>query len=128
MNTNLVVIQGDITQLKVDAIVQSSALDECLQAVTDRETTKECLSQAYMASLKSAVARNARTLAFPNVNDEHLTFSKDQAVQVALTTVRKFLAEQPGWFNEIIFVCWDTENYHLYRAMLGGENRVVRDK
>jgi len=44
---------------------------------------------------------------------------------VALTTVRNFLKEQPGAFSEIIFVCWDTENYHLYKEMLGSENRII---
>jgi len=145
MNTKLVVIQGDISQLKVDAVVASSVLDECLQlrdedgsaagdvAVSPgspagdraRSRAEECLSQAYLNSLNWAVSRKAKTVAFPNVNDAHPGFSKNKAAIVALTAVRNFVVEQPGRFTEIIFVCWDTENYHLYKDMLGGENRAV---
>jgi O-acetyl-ADP-ribose deacetylase (regulator of RNase III) len=127
MHTKLVVIQGDISQLKVDAIVQASDLDECLQVREDRALgqTEECLNKAYQNSLNWAVSRKAKTVAFPNVNDPHLSFSKNKAAFVALTAVRNFVIAQPGQFTEIIFVCWDTENYHLYKEMLGGENRAV---
>lgn len=128
MNTKLVVIQGDISQLKVDTIVPAADLDECLQVPGDRGT-EECLGRAYSDSLKSAAKRKSRTIAFPNVSDGHpgfsKGFSKNKAAFVALTAVRNFLVEQPGQFTEVIFVCWDTENYHLYKEMLGSENRVV---
>jgi len=131
MNTKLVVIQGDISQLKVDTIVPAADLDECLQVLGDRGQVQaeECLGRAYVDSLKSAAKRKARTIAFPNVSDPQpglsKGFSRNKAAFVALTAVRKFVVEQPGQFTEIIFVCWDTENYHLYKEMLGSENRVV---
>ena len=135
MNTKLVVIQGDISQLKVDTIVPAADLDECLQVADDRGhvQTEERLGRAYLDSLKSAAKRKARTIAFPDISDPRpgftkgfsKGFSKNKAAFVALTAVRNFVTEQPGQFTEIIFVCWDTENYHLYKEMLGSENRVV---
>jgi O-acetyl-ADP-ribose deacetylase (regulator of RNase III) len=131
MNTKLVVIQGDISQLKVDTIVPAADLDECLRVQNDRGQVQaeERLGRAYLDSLKSAAETKARTIAFPNVSDPlagfSKGFSKNKAAFVALTAVRNFVTEQPGQFTEIIFVCWDTENYHLYKEMLGSENRVV---
>jgi O-acetyl-ADP-ribose deacetylase (regulator of RNase III) len=139
MNTKLVVIQGDISQLKVDAIVQASVLDECLQLPDEQgreldqghcqdhrqRQAEECLSKAYLTSLNRAVSQKAKTIAFPNINKAHREFSKIKAALVALTAVRNFLLEQPGLLTEVIFVCWDTENYHLYKEMLGGENRMM---
>ncbi len=77
------------------------------------------LGNAYRRSLEQALSSHAKTIAFPNIG------AKPRAAQIALTTVRNFITEQPGRFTEIIFVCWDTDIYYLYREMLGGENRVI---
>ncbi|WP_133994387.1 macro domain-containing protein [Dinghuibacter silviterrae] len=107
MQTQLVVLQGDIRQLNVDA----KALD-----LTEDTAT------AYRKALLRAKSDNARSIAFPCVSFGN---NPSGAAEVALKTVRDFLSENPGTFSEVIFACWDTENYKLYKAMLGGENRVI---
>lgn len=124
MPTNVVILQGDITQLKVDTIVPG-----------DRIGTRE----SYRTALRNAAERHARSIAFPDgpraIPDGPNAFpdgpradrphSGRDAALIALTEVRDFVATHPGTFSEIIFACWDTENYHLYKEMLGGENRMI---
>jgi O-acetyl-ADP-ribose deacetylase (regulator of RNase III) len=124
MPTNVVILQGDITQLKVDTIVPG-----------DRIGTRE----SYRTALRNAAERHARSIAFPDgpraIPDGPNAFpdgpradrphSGRDAALIALTEVRDFIATHPGTFSEIIFACWDTENYHLYKEILGGENRMI---
>lgn len=105
MQTQLVVLQGDITQLNVDAIVGKQSLTAS--------------AESYRDALLRARSDSARSVAFPCVGCE----SDD--VEVALKTVRDFVMEYPGSFSEIIFACWDAENYGLYKRLLGGENRII---
>ena len=108
MPTNVVILQGDISQLKVDTIVP-----------VDRIGTRE----AYREALRAAAARHSRSIAFPDGTG--LSGDRPAAVRIALAEVRDFLIRHPNAFSEIIFACWDTENYHLYKEMLGGENRMI---
>lgn len=117
MQTQLVVLQGDITQLSVDAIVGDEHLANDLQSTL--------LETAYRNALLRAKSNRARSIAFPCVGAGVKNYPRSEAVEVALKTVRDFISEHPGTFTEIIFACWDTENYHLYKQMLGGENRVI---
>src|SRR5580698_8449614 len=124
MPTNVVILQGDITQLKVDTIVPG-----------DRIGTRE----SYRTALRNAAERHTRSIAFPDgprpIPDGPNAFpdgpradrphSGRDAALIALTEVRDFVATHPGTFSEIIFACWDTENYHLYKEILGGENRMI---
>jgi O-acetyl-ADP-ribose deacetylase (regulator of RNase III) len=117
MQTQLVVLQGDITQLNVDAIVEGESLEQ--------ETPSGFLGKAYRNALLRGVAQRARSIAFPCIGGGVKDFPRSEAVAVALKAVRDFLEEYPGSFSEIIFACWDPENYHLYKEMLGGENRII---
>ena len=105
MQTQLVVLHGDITQLNVDAIVGKQALSP--------EAT------SYRDALLRARTDQARSIAFPCLSGE------SEEVELALKSVRDFVAEYPGSFSEIIFACWDSDNYLLYKKLLGGENRVL---
>ena len=179
MGTLLAVIQGDITQLKVDAVVNAANTSllggggvdgaihraggtAVLEACRDiRDARGGCkpgeavittagrlpsryvihavgpvwkdglnneaslLAGAYRSALELAVNNQARTIAFPNISTGIYGYPKPEAAKVALQTVRDFLESQPGTLAEVIFVCWDPENYHLYTEMLGGENRLV---
>jgi O-acetyl-ADP-ribose deacetylase len=121
-HTKLLLIQGDIAQLKVDAIVKDT--DGPVYTDGQHEEALQ-LRNAYRKALQMAVTNNAKSIAFPNISTGSSGYPKDEAAEVALTTVRNFVEEQPGMFSEIIFVCWDSENYHLYKKMMGSENRVL---
>lgn len=79
----------------------------------------ELLASCYRESLKLAVANHAKSIAFPNISTGVYRFPKPLACQIAIDTVNEFVKhENVGDLNEIIFVCFDNENFELYQKKL----------
>ncbi|WP_343673292.1 O-acetyl-ADP-ribose deacetylase [Chitinophaga sp.] len=78
---------------------------------------EELLANAYRNSLEQAVAHDVKTIAFPNISTGIYHFPKDKAAQIAITTVKDFL-ENNNIIERVIFVCFDRENYDLYKSLL----------
>lgn len=163
------VIQGDITKIQVDAIVNASntsllggggvdgaihragggaILEEC-RRIRDKQggckvgeaviTTAgrlpakfvihtvgpvwnggnsnelALLASAYRNSLKLAIENQIRTISFPNISAGIYRFPKATAAKVAVETVSEFLASADT-IEKVIFACFDTENYDIYRS------------
>jgi O-acetyl-ADP-ribose deacetylase (regulator of RNase III) len=50
-------------------------------------------------------------------------FPKQQAAQIAVNTVKDFVKQNENHeFEDIIFVCFDAENYQLYLNLVQPEN------
>jgi O-acetyl-ADP-ribose deacetylase (regulator of RNase III) len=164
-------IQGDITKIKAEAIVNAAntsllggggvdgaihraggkaILEECIQ-IRNRQggcktgeavvTTagnlpakyvihtvgpvynkgnhneQELLASAYQNSLKLASENKVETIAFPNISTGIYHFPKDEAATIAIKTVKDFLAADDS-IKQVIFVCFDDENYVIYRRLL----------
>jgi O-acetyl-ADP-ribose deacetylase len=75
------------------------------------------LGAAYTSSLKLAVEHGVRTIAFPNISTGIYRFPKDMAARIAVDAVSKFLADSDA-VEKVVFVCFDVENYGLYRRLL----------
>lgn len=171
MHNKVKLIQGDITKLEVDAIVNAAntsllggggvdgaihraggneILEEC-KAIRARQggcstgeaviTTagrlpskkvihtvgpvwnggekneKELLTQAYRNSLKLVLENELKTIAFPNISTGIYKFPKYLAARIAIQEVENFLAENEN-IEEVIFVCFDEENYKIYEELL----------
>ncbi len=86
---------------------------------------RRLLANAYRNSLARAVEHGLRTVAFPNISTGVYGYPKPEAAEVAIETVRRFLEAHPDAIDEVRFVCFDDENYHLYLAMLGGDEVEV---
>ena len=76
------------------------------------------LARAYRRSLEVAAERGARTVAFPNISTGVYRFPKPRAARIAVETVRDALPALPV-IDAVLFVCFDTENLGLYRALVG---------
>jgi O-acetyl-ADP-ribose deacetylase (regulator of RNase III) len=72
------------------------------------------LSTCYFNSLELAKKHELRTIAFPNISTGIYGFPKEEAANIAVATTRRFIADEPDAFDEIIFICFDDENYKLY--------------
>ena len=83
----------------------------------DKADADELLANAYRNSLKLAVENGVKTIAFPNVSTGIYHFPKDKAAGVAIDTTKEFLAKHPE-IAEVIFVCFDEENYEIYNKLL----------
>jgi O-acetyl-ADP-ribose deacetylase len=76
------------------------------------------LAAAYRNSLQLAVHNQVQTIAFPNISTGIYHFPKDKAAEIAIHTVREFLAGTTA-IRQVIFVCFDTENHTIYKNLLG---------
>jgi len=78
---------------------------------------EELLTSAYRNSLKLASENKVETIAFPSISTGIYHFPKDRAAAIAVKTVRDFLAGDDS-IKQVIFVCFDDENYIIYRRLL----------
>ncbi|QHS62601.1 O-acetyl-ADP-ribose deacetylase [Chitinophaga agri] len=167
----ITLIQGDITKMEVDAIVNAAntsllggggvdgaihraggpaILEEC-RRIRDRqgrcapgeavittagklpakyvihtvgpvwnkgnEEEKGLLRSAYISSLQLAVKNGVGTIAFPNISTGVYRFPKEVAAEIAIAAVKDFMA-QDNRISNLIFVCYEKENYDLYSRIL----------
>lgn len=77
----------------------------------------ELLHNCYSNSLRLAETQGIASIAFPNISTGIYRFPKDKAAAIAVRAVQEFQAES---IKEIYFVCFDEENYVLYKALLDG--------
>lgn len=87
-----------------------------------KNNEEELLSSAYLNCLKLAVENTIRTIAFPNISTGIYHFPKRRAAEISIKTVTEFLKTTAA-IKKVIFVCYDAENYDIYRDMLKNELR-----
>lgn len=75
------------------------------------------LANAYRNSLQLAINNGLKTIAFPNISTGVYHFPKDLACHIAIETVAEFLKNDKQ-IEEVIFVCYDDENYQRYEEAL----------
>jgi len=75
------------------------------------------LASCYRKSMLLAEGAGLKSIAFPNISTGVYGYPKDEAALVALEAVRKTLAETSG-IERVVFVCFDEENFDLYRKNL----------
>jgi O-acetyl-ADP-ribose deacetylase (regulator of RNase III) len=76
----------------------------------------QLLENCYTNSLKLALEYKLKTIAFPNISTGIYHFPKDKAANIAIDAVRNF--NNASFFETILFVCFDKENYDLYAKEL----------
>ncbi len=162
-------IQGDITQQEVDAIVNAAntsllggggvdgaihracgpaILEECMQirnrqggcpvgeavvTTAGRLPAKKVihtvgptwnqgksdedskLRSCYLNSLRLAEEHGLQTIAFPNISTGVYRFPKRRAAAIAIDTVQSWNTDK---IREVIFVCFDIENFAIYQEKL----------
>ena len=79
------------------------------------EKEKQLLADCYINSLKLAEANELKTIAFPNISTGIYRFPKSVAADIAIESVSNYKSET---IEEVIFVCFDDENYQLYKEKL----------
>jgi O-acetyl-ADP-ribose deacetylase (regulator of RNase III)/ADP-ribosylglycohydrolase len=81
------------------------------------------LASAYRSSLRLALRRGLRTVAFPNISTGVYGFPTDLACRIAVDVVAEFERREPSL--EVLFVCFSEENHRLYQERLA-KGREVR--
>ncbi|MCR8561770.1 O-acetyl-ADP-ribose deacetylase [Mucilaginibacter sp. BJC16-A38] len=75
------------------------------------------LVNCYKNSLQLAIDNACKTIAFPNISTGVYRFPKDKAAKIAVDTVTEFL-KKADQIEKVTFVCFDEENYELYKNLL----------
>jgi O-acetyl-ADP-ribose deacetylase (regulator of RNase III) len=78
------------------------------------------LASCYRKSILLAAEQGFTSIAFPNISTGVYGYPKEAAADAALEAVRQALEAAPV-IRRLIFVCFDRENFLLYRQRLGGE-------
>lgn len=71
------------------------------------------LENCYKNSLKLAKEHRVKSIAFPNISTGIYKFPKEKAALIAIKTVK-----QNPLIDKVIFVCYDDENYRIYKKIL----------
>jgi O-acetyl-ADP-ribose deacetylase (regulator of RNase III) len=83
-----------------------------------KQQEAELLSNAYLSSLRLAAENGVKTIAFPNISTGIYGFPKEQASKIAFSAVADFLNNNKTSIENVIFVCFDRENYELYQKLV----------
>ena len=81
----------------------------------EKEEKKTLLENCYKNCLKIAEYKELKSIAFPNISTGIYHFPKDKAAEIAIETVKSF---QFNSIEEVIFVCFDEENYNIYKNLI----------
>jgi len=76
----------------------------------------ELLANCYRNSLQVAVENGIRTIAFPSISTGVYHFPVQLAAQIAVRTVREFIAEHPDAFDVVMWVLFDEHTEAVYQA------------
>jgi O-acetyl-ADP-ribose deacetylase len=75
------------------------------------------LGKCYMNSLQLAAMNSIKKIAFPNISTGIYGFPKNQAAEIALNSVKKWLESHPEP-EKVIFVVFDEDNAEIYNRLL----------
>lgn len=81
----------------------------------------ELLASCYRRSLELAVAKNARSLAFPSISTGIYGYPVALAARVAVATVRASLQEN-GTLEDVIFCCFSSSDLAVYEGILSAQS------
>jgi O-acetyl-ADP-ribose deacetylase len=76
------------------------------------------LRDAYRKCLDLCKEYGLSSIAFPNISTGVYGFPKTRAARVATVAVQKWIDENPGEIDDVIFCCFDEENFNLYQQLL----------
>lgn len=80
----------------------------------------DLLANCYRNSLKLAEENKLQRIAFPNISTGVYGYPKDKAAQVAAEAVKSNFTDHDSSIKEVIFVCFDADNFRLYDDLLKG--------
>lgn len=80
----------------------------------------EQLESCYRSSLELAVDNQISTAAFPSISTGIYGFPVSFAAQIAVSTTRNFVEENPDALCEITFCCFSDKDLRVYSHVLDG--------
>mgnify|MGYP000317855707 FL=1 len=81
-----------------------------------RNREEELLANCYFNSMKLAMDNGIRSIAFPSISTGLYSFPIELAAKIAVHTVNRFLQDNPGSFDLVEWVLFDTYTESVYEA------------
>mgnify|MGYP004455996807 CR=1 FL=1 len=81
-----------------------------------RNREEELLANCYFNSMKLAMDNGIRSIAFPSISTGLYSFPVELAAKTAVHTVNRFLQDNPGSFDLVEWVLFDTYTESVYEA------------
>ena len=81
-----------------------------------RNREEELLANCYFNSMKLARDNGIRSIAFPSISTGVYSFPVELAAKIAVRTVARFLQENPGQFDLVEWVLFDSHTESVYEA------------
>lgn len=78
------------------------------------------VANCYFNSLRIATKNNIRTIAFPSISTGAFHFPVNIAANIAASTVKKFLDENPDKIDYILWVLFDEKTERIYKNVMDG--------
>lgn len=75
------------------------------------------LRSCYEKSLALAEVRGLSSIAFPNISTGVYGYPRREAAEIAVAFALGAMASSS--LSELCFVCWEEENFEIYRGLLG---------
>ena len=85
-----------------------------------RARDAELLANCYRNSLDLAKTHDIHSIAFPAISTGVYGYPLKDATEVAVSAVKKWLADNGGYFIEVIFCCFDKRAYDIYQTCVAG--------
>ncbi|MBQ6589435.1 MAG: O-acetyl-ADP-ribose deacetylase [Butyrivibrio sp.] len=82
-------------------------------SASDPEDLRNC----YWNSLEVAKANNLHSIAFPGISTGVYGYPKREAAQIALSTVKEWLAQNADYDMEVTFVNFSEGDYQIYQSL-----------
>jgi len=86
-----------------------------------KSNESEKLKNCYVNSLVIADQLKITSIAFPNISTGIYGYPKSDAAQIAIESVKAF---KSATIQLVQFVCYDDENFNLYKSYLSKYNEV----
>jgi O-acetyl-ADP-ribose deacetylase (regulator of RNase III) len=78
------------------------------------------LASAYTESLRLAAKNNLKSVSFPSISTGAYGYPLSEAARVAVEAAAKFLKEEAGSVEEVVFVLFDSGSYNAYQKAISG--------
>lgn len=79
---------------------------------------QELLRNAYISSLEIAYENKLRSIAFPAISAGVYGYPAVASAMIAVNTVRDFIASHSNAFDNVIFVLFSRDMYHIYEEII----------
>lgn len=83
-----------------------------------KQKDAELLSSCYRTSLDLAKQHNLHSIAFPAISTGVYGYPLEEAVPIALNTVREWLDANPDYGIDVIFCSFSEDTHKRYQALL----------